>query len=216
LCSLKPRRILLRAVRVSRWVAVYLGAVSWHAISILKNWSIMSSLLDVINYNGVRAFEREELNSRTNLFDDRAALYYTPTCNIPKYWVGEGDLDISVPLAIPKVDQMNEMRPLYSPRIWVDLLQRATGKIRWREIISAEIKIIRYDIESPKVYDLGGAKGLIDALKQNTYGRTDGRLIYYFGAIINDDAESITIAPLEYEEVGHPNDAKTRIIVYNK
>jgi hypothetical protein len=57
-----------------------------------------------------------------------------------------------------------------------------------------------------------GTKALLDALKVKTMGRQDGRLLYYFGAIWNDDAASVTVEYIQ-ESVEHPRLAKLRVQV---
>jgi hypothetical protein len=57
-----------------------------------------------------------------------------------------------------------------------------------------------------------GTKALLDALKVKTTGRQDGRLLYYFGAIWNDDAASVTVEYIQ-ESVEHPRLAKLRVQV---
>ena len=175
----------------------------------------MGNLTDAIGYNGPQVFTAEEIRFEPDLFEERSALFYTPTENIPSRWIGEGPLDLTLPVATPS--SFVEMRELYwheTPRFWVDLMQRATGKLRWRPVRSVRLTIVRYDSTTLPVHTgIAGCKSLIDALKVRTTGRSDGRLLYYFGAIVDDAHTYIKELNFKQERVENPSESKLRIIV---
>jgi hypothetical protein len=73
--------------------------------------------------------------------------------------------------------------------------------------------LVRYDyflIRSDHVAI--GMKGVLDALKVRTTGRRDGRLLYYFGAIVDDGPGFIDVRS-EQMPVEHPRDARLTIRV---
>lgn len=51
-------------------------------------------------YEGPTAFSRAELAAEPNPFAHRAALFFTPTKNIPDDWVGERPLTVRLPLGV--------------------------------------------------------------------------------------------------------------------
>jgi hypothetical protein len=107
-----------------------------------------------------------------------------------------------------------EIRWYQTPRFWVDLLQRVTGKLQWYPMNPAEVKIIRYDsVEVGYGEGISGAKSLLDALKEKTYGRSDGHALYYFGAVVDDDHEHLLKYEFQEEFVADPSLAKCRVIV---
>ncbi len=163
-------------------------------------------LIDIIEELGPHAFEREQLESVEDLFEERAALFYTPTESIPEQWVGSGRLDVRLPIAPPSLFELRELIGYRYPRIWVDLLQRATGKIRstgkirWRPIPpSAVVRLEIYDVRDRSYYAVSGAKALTDALKVKTTGRPDARLLHYFGAIEDDSPRHIHLEYIQCE-----------------
>jgi hypothetical protein len=170
-------------------------------------------LTDIIANEGPRPFSRERVSSVENLFFQRSALFYTPTENIPPKWIGGGSLDTVLPIPIPSYYEFFEIYGYRTPRLWVDLLQRATGKLRWRPNIPASLVIIRYDCNKLADCSITGAKALVDALKVKTFGRSDGRLLYYFGAIYDDGDKYISELRFKQEIVASPADARTRIII---
>jgi hypothetical protein len=172
-------------------------------------------LIDAIEYDGPpRLFTADEVRESPDLFRERAALFYTPTANLPSVWVGKGILDVIISIAPPTSFEYMEIRWYQTPRFWVDLLQRATGKIRWTPMSPAEVLMIRYDaIEIGQAKGIGGAKSLLDALKVMTYGRSDGHPLYYFGAIIDDNCKDLSKYRFEQVLVANPSMAKCRIIV---
>lgn len=165
-----------------------------------------------IEYKGPRQFTRRQVAASSDLFSERCALFYTPTANLPKNWVGQGDLDVTLPVATPSYYEFWESRLYQTPRFWVDLLQRATGKLRWMPFYPAHITLIRYDSIELPCHFMCGAKALLDSFKVSTTGRSDGRLLHYFGAIV-DDSPSHIKCDYKQELVEHPSQAKTRVII---
>ncbi|MDE2466032.1 MAG: hypothetical protein KGO02_20295 [Alphaproteobacteria bacterium] len=140
-----------------------------------------------INFNDPikRELSKKEANSQVNLFQHRAALFFTSTKNIPIEFVKGGILDVIVPRVIPNLTSTINNSAYRSPRLWVDELQQSTGAIRWSPMSPAKVTICAYNDLS--VFDMsGGGKALLDALKVSTHGRSDGKLLYYFGAIEDD------------------------------
>ena len=174
----------------------------------------MGNLTRAIEYEGPQVFSAGEICAEADLFAERCALFYTPTENLPSEWVGEGSLDVLLPIATPSFSELLELYWRETPRFWVDLLQRATGKLRWRPVSSSvRLTILRYDSIMLPRHGISGAKALVDSLKVRTTGRIDGRLLYYFGAIVDDGPRYIADWNFEQERVAHPSDAKTRVIV---
>jgi len=106
-----------------------------------------------------------------------------------------------------------EIKAYQSPRLWIDLIQRASGKIRWKTFFPAVLRIIRYDvIKFSDNIGIAGCKALIDALKYKTTGRRDRLYLYYFGAIFDDSPTEVHI---EFEQVVVESliEARTQIIV---
>lgn len=144
-------------------------------------------------FRGPCKFSAKEVFSQDNLFRHRAALFLTPTKNIPSIWVGKGPLDVKLPFLTPDFLEFQEVRSYAIPRFWVDLIQQATERIRWMLMEKAHVRIIRYDLDTLRDDHFRiGAKALVDALKFKTSGRRDGRYLYYFGAIRDDDGNSAT------------------------
>lgn len=173
----------------------------------------MKSLREIIECRGPQIFENDMVNAQVNLFQERSALIYTPTENIPPDWVGFGTLNITIPIPTPSYYDFIEIKAYQSPRLWIDLIQRASGKIRWKTFFPAVLRIIRYDVI--KISDnigIAGCKSLIDALKYKTTGRRDRLYLYYFGAIFDDSPTEVHI---EFEQVvvESPIEARTQIIV---
>ena len=173
----------------------------------------MQNLLNEIHYNGPTAFSSERISQEHDLFRSRTALYYTPTENFPPEFVGEGKLEATLPMAFPTIFEWYEALAYQGPKLWVDLLQRATGKLRWIPMIPAKITLIRYDSTLYPHQDLGGSKPLVDAFKYQTTGRRDGRMLYYFGAIRDDNGDDLRTTIIHQELVDHPSKAHTQIIV---
>lgn len=172
----------------------------------------MDSLLDEIFYKGPLVFGAKRLAAEEDLFDQRAALFYTPTTRIPPKWIGEGKVDVWLPLTIPTVQEYMDCRSRQSVRLWVDLLQRATGMIRWHPNIPARVGIVSIDSTKQSKHNLC-PKSLIDALKASTTGRRDRRLLHYFGAIKDDNGDDMIDYNLTQESVPSPSQAGTRVIV---
>jgi hypothetical protein len=172
-------------------------------------------LIEAIEDNGPpRLFTADEVQESPDLFHERAALFYTPTVNIPLAWVGKGILDVTIPIVPPTFFEFMEIRWYQTPRFWVDLLQRASGKIRWTPMAPADVSMIRYDtIQIRQTEAIGGAKSLLDALKEMTYGRSDGHPLYYFGAIVDDDCNRLSKYEFKQVLVANPSMVKCRIVV---
>ena len=129
------------------------------------------------------------------------------------YSIGKGTLDVTIPIAFPTLFEWYETLAYRIPRLWVDLIQRATGKIRWIPIVPAKVTLIRYDYTAYGGLNILGSKALIDALQYSATGRRDGMLLYYFGAIHDDDQEYMRQLHIRQELVDDPSLACTRIIV---
>ena len=173
----------------------------------------MGCLSDYLEW-GQDEFSEEELAEWDDLFSDRAALFLTPTENIPKTWIGDGPLDVTLPIPTPSYHELRFTLYGYrTPRVWVDLIQRQTGKIRWRPNDPVRLTIVRYDAVTLPYHWTVGLKPLIDALKYSTTGRRDGRLLYYFGAIIDDSHKHIVEYDWRQERISHPSEAKIRVVV---
>lgn len=170
-------------------------------------------LIDAIEENGPLTFDAVELASVSDLFEERAALFYTPTENIPDHWIGSGPFDVILPIAPPSRFELNELIGHRYPRIWVDLLQRATGKLRWtprrtRTRVLVEIHDTRDESHHAGV----GVKALVDALKAMTTGRPDARPLYYFGVIQDDSPRHIDLDIVQCTAKS-PAHAFSRIVV---
>lgn len=172
----------------------------------------MGDLLDELYYKGPRRFTADRIAGAENLFAVRAALAYTPTSRIPRSWIGSGRLDVWLPLAIPTIQEFLDCRSRQSARLWVDLLQRATGKLRWQPNLPARVQIVRFDSVTYSEHNLG-AKSLLDALKASSTGRRDRRLLYYFGSIRDDNSSDLAGFSLKQELVDSPDKAGTRVVV---
>ena len=161
---------------------------------------------------GPQAFEASELEDHPELFSERAALFFTPTREIPKQFVGEGRLNVILQASLPSMIEYFEIHGLRSPRFWVDLLQRATGKIRWQPLKApAKISFVNYDSYARGADLL--IKAALDSLKESTTGRRDGRRLYYFGAIVDDGWKEI--GRIDVTEVVQeiPAKPKCRVVV---
>jgi hypothetical protein len=72
----------------------------------------------------------------------------------------------------------------------------------------AHVAFVRYDSFLLSYSDLAASiKALLGALIVSTTGRPDGRLLYYFGPIVDDATDFIALS-LEQESVVHPRDSK--------
>ena len=172
----------------------------------------MDDLLDELYYEGPKRFSAARIAAEEDLFAVRAALVYTPTSRIPPCWIGSGPLDIWLPLAIPTIQEFLDCRSRQSVRLWVDLLQRGTGKLRWRPNLPARVEIVRFDSVEYSEHNLC-VKSLLDALKASTTGRRDRRLLYYFGAIRDDNNSDLATFSLKQVLVDSPAKAGTRVLV---
>ena len=139
---------------------------------------------------------------------------YTPTENIPNKHIGSGPLDITLPVAFPDYTDFFEIPAYRSPRFWVDLIQRQTGKLRWTPISPATVEFVRYDCFSIRADHLAlGTKALLDALKIRTSGRRDRLYLHYFGAIVDDSYRFVNVF-WGQELVEHPKDARVRAKIF--
>ena len=176
----------------------------------LMGISILEDLLD----QPPHVYDPKDLIDSDNLFRDRTALFFTPTENIPSEWIGTGPLDIFIPLASPTLYEWYSNPAFKVPRLWVDLIQRATGKIRWEPLSPSKVTLVRYDTSVCDLHAFsGGAKALIDALIVKTAGRRDGRILHYFGAIQDDNWMELTHMDMYQKLIDEPSQARTRIIV---
>jgi hypothetical protein len=158
------------------------------------------------------SFSREEILAQSDLFAHRAALFYTPTLSIPDTCVGEGRLDVTLPIATHDYTEAIELRTP-GPRFWVDLIQRQTFRIRWRPFSKARIRYTRFDYYAIRDdHFISGTKALTDALKERPSGRTDGKWLYYFGAIV-DDGPAYTECEWKQNTIDHPGQARIRVEV---
>ena len=174
----------------------------------------MDSILQESYYKGPRIYIHEELIGIHALFRERTALFFTPTANIPLEWVGEGRLDAFLPLASPTLYEWDTNPAFRVPRLWVDLLQRATGRLRWTPVSPAKVTIVRYDTDAlDPIEAAAGAKAVLDALVDRRTGRKDGRSLYYFGAIVDDNSLDLTHHDFHQVLVEEHIEARTRIVV---
>lgn len=174
----------------------------------------MDSILQESFDEGPRIYTQEELISIHDLFRERTGLFFTPTANIPSEWVGEGRLDVVLPLASPTLYEWDTNPAFRVPRLWVDLLQRTTGKLRWTPVSPAKVTIVRYDTNAHNhIVAAAGAKAVLDALVDRRTGRKDGRSLYYFGAIVDDNFKDLTHHDFHQVLIEEHTEARTRIIV---
>ena len=178
--------------------------------------SWLGTISEEVTDRGSVSFSRRRLEKHDHLFAHRCALFYTPTKNIPNEFIGSGPLDITLPVASPDYTDVWEIRAYRSPRLWVDLIQRQTGKLRWKPMLPASVTFVRYDCYTIRSdHFAAGIKGLLDALKVRTSGRRDGVYLHYFGAIADDDQASVDVS-FTQELVEHPKNASVRVIVLPK
>lgn len=142
-------------------------------------------------------------------------MFYTPTQAIPHHFVGSGPLEVDLPIATPTDFEFQELKSYRSPRFWVDLLQRATGKLRWTPMSRVHLTIHRFDIwDDYGINHLAlGTKTLTDALKVSTHGRVDLQPLYYFGAIVDDNPEVLMSWHIEQHLVNATHEACCKVIV---
>jgi hypothetical protein len=121
-----------------------------------------------------------------------------------------------LPVPPPDWTDFSEIPAYRSPRLWVDLIQRQTRKLRWRPISPARVTFTRYDHFTIRIDHLAaGVKGLLDALKVRTTGRRDRIYLYYFGAIFDDGPAFVDLS-WEQALIGHPKESGVRIQVLPK
>lgn len=158
-----------------------------------------------------KAISAARLASVPDLFHHRAALFFTPTENLPEKHIGSGALDITIPWPVPNRTTFMNNRAYQMPRFWVDAIQMVTGKIRWRPNFPASISLHVYDDMS--VNDMAvGIKPLIDAFKVSTHGRRDAKLLHYFGAILDDSPNHIDFSAI-VDLTDPSRSGKTRIAI---
>ena len=175
---------------------------------------VVDSLLDELRYKGPQVYSRKRLLGERDLFKQRTALFYTPTERLPHIHIGSGPLNVVLPIAPPTIFEYMEIYGYRTPRLWVDLIQRATGKLRWQPIIPAKVTITRYDAyEFGQIDIVGGISAVLDALKVRTSGRVDGRWLYYFGAIKDDNQTYLAALSYPQKRISDPSKAYCRIIV---
>lgn len=134
-----------------------------------------------------------------------------PTENLPEDLIGFGRLEVTLPLTVPTLYEAQDVYAHRIPRLWVDLLQRATSKLRWRPFHPTEVTIVRYGSHLVPAVNLQ-PKALIDALKVQSGGRRDGMTLYYFGAVVEDDPASLR-SVVHQKLVEKPSMASCRVIV---
>jgi hypothetical protein len=189
---------------------IVLGYIS-EMLARCSSW--INSISEEIDLKGPITFTGKRLARQDCLLAHRSALFFTPTKNIPQEWVGNGPVDISIPIVSPDYTDFFEIPSYRTPRFWVDLIQRQTAKLRWKPFVPARVDIIRYDYFQIRWDHLSfGVKALVDALKVRTTGRRDGRYLYYFGAIL-DDGPGFVRVHCDQRKVGHPKSARMRIKV---
>lgn len=148
-------------------------------------------LSERLEEHGPVAFSPRMLAGHSDIFQERAALIFTPTGSIPQGFVGSGEFSVFLPVCTPDFYDCFLIRSYMSPRLWLDLIQRHTGFIRWTPLQSPTVTFTRCDTTLIRDdHATAGIKALRDALKLQTTGRRDGRLLYYFGAIRDDDQAS--------------------------
>ncbi len=175
------------------------------------NW--VGSISEEIEEQPGKSFSKERLRNQSSLFAHRAALYFTSTENIPSEYVGTRALNIDIPIPTPDYTDLWELNSYKSPKLWVDLIQRQTYKIRWLPMIPATIIITRFDAwKIRQDHTSLGIKSLVDALKVKTTGRKDRKYLHYFGAIVDDGPEYIDLQ-VKQDPVNHPKDAFVRLQV---
>jgi hypothetical protein len=175
---------------------------------------VVDSLLDDLYYKGPQIFSRKRLLGEGDLFKQRGALFYTPTEHLPRTHIGSGPLNVILPIVLPTAFERVEIYSYRIPRLWVDLIQRATGKLRWQPMIPAKVTITRYDAYELGESDMvGGIKAVLEALKVRTSGRYDGRWLYYFGAIEDDNQTCLSALSYPQKRISDPSKAYCRIIV---
>jgi hypothetical protein len=108
-----------------------------------SNW--VGTISEEIEEHAGISFSKERLINQPDLFIHRSALFYTPTENIPPENIGTGVLDIKLPIPTPDYSDFWELGSYKSPKLWVDLIQRQTFKVRWLPIFPATINITRFD-----------------------------------------------------------------------
>lgn len=179
----------------------------------------MEPLLDDIYAKGPKSFRKSQLAKMTAdaLFRARSALIYTATDQLPPEVVGSGELSVTLPLAFPTTFEFMENRTCWNPRMWLDLIQRQTGKIRWTPIESPVVEIVRYDPDVFAPQNLKpGDKGLLDAVKFKTTGRRDARNLYYFGAILDDSPSELAELQVSEERIASYAESRTTIRVRSR
>jgi len=156
-----------------------------------KDSPMKDILSDHVYYHGPTKFLCKKIQEQDDLFFHRAALLFTPSKNLPAKYIGAGAADISLPIVTPDYLEVREISAYASPKLWVDLIQRATSFIRWTPIDNAKVTITRRDfIKLRDDHYRMGAKALVDSLKYETTGRRDGRSLYYWGGIWDDDKDN--------------------------
>ena len=69
----------------------------------------MDEILDELYLGIPKTYTSSDLEGYGDLFGIRTGLFFTPTDNIPSEWVGEGRLDVVLPLASPTAYEWSEV-----------------------------------------------------------------------------------------------------------
>ena len=169
----------------------------------------------VLSENGPTSFSANELAGYEDLFLERAALFYTPTEQIPARWIGSGPLHVLLPIVTPIQLEADELRMRSTTRFWTHLIQSQTGMIRWQPF-AERVRVIhtRHDVRNWAIDELvAGTKPLTDALKVNSTGRSDGLLLHYLG-VIQDDSPAHIEWEIRQELVDSVSAARIEIDVF--
>ena len=120
-----------------------------------------------------------------------------------------------IPLPLPSIFDLFFRTGYDRPKLWLDLLQRATGKIRWMFMRPARVTVIKFDSYDHGPGNRAGYKALQDALKVCTYGRRDKRRLFYFGAIYDDNPDDLLgyDPNFVWKRTKHPRNAKIEVRV---
>lgn len=170
-------------------------------------------LSERLEARGPLAFGRRVLAAHPDLFQERSALLFTPTRSIPQRFVGTGEFSVFLPVCTPDYYDCFLIRSYMSPKLWLDLIQRHTGFVRWIPLRSPTVTFTRCDTATIRDdHAMAGIKALRDALKVQTTGRRDGRRLYYFGAIRDDDNTSARFV-YRQKQVSAASEAGLRVAV---
>ncbi|MDQ3059249.1 MAG: hypothetical protein M3R45_06935 [Pseudomonadota bacterium] len=155
----------------------------------------------------VEFFASELSGTEQDLMWFRSSLFYTKSAALPSSLIGEGELNAWIPFQLRSPWSSDGCEFLRSPRLWVDLLQVATGKLRWKPLgVSVLFLTIHDTYRWPLQITNYEIKGLIDALKViGNPGRTAA--VHYFGALEDDSPNFLPAIVLNYRRVHDVKDA---------